>query len=97
VAEAVILAAVEGDETWKRNILHRLVVDGIAELAAPGFYTIPSYPPAPPNLPEGCPLTGAPFPETGCRFHPRLFKTLHEQGVIPLPDGRCPLRNVCKI
>jgi hypothetical protein len=97
VSEGDIIGAVDADPTLARNILYRLSVDGIVEPLPGGLYQIPDYPPPAANLPEGCPLLGGPFPETGCRFHPRLFKTLYEQGVIPLPDGRCPLRNVCKI
>ena len=96
VAEAEVLATVAGDTTFNRNILNRLVLDGIVELAAPGFYAIPSYPPKTANLPEGCPLLGGPVP-SGCRFDSRLFKRLFNEGVLPLPGGRCPLRNVCKI
>lgn len=97
VGEADILAAVGSDPLFARNVLTRLVVEGLAELAGPGRYTIPSYPPKAPDLPVGCPLLGGPFPETGCRFHPRLFQTLFQQSVIPLPGGRCPLRTVCKL
>ena len=96
VPESEVLSAVAGDATFKRNILNRLVLDGIAELAAPGLYTIPSFPPAPANLPPDCPLQGGPVP-TGCRFHPKLFGTLYKQGVLPLPGGRCPLRSACAV
>jgi hypothetical protein len=94
--EAEIFAAMGGDSLFTRNVLHRLAVEGLAELAGPNRYTIPDYPPKAADLPVGCPLLGGPFPET-CRFHPKLFRTLLEQGVIPLPGGRCPLRNICKL
>jgi len=48
------------------------------------------------DLPEGCPLDGWPFPETGCRFHRRIFERLTAEGVLP-PGGPCPLRGVCKL
>jgi hypothetical protein len=47
-------------------------------------------------LPDGCPLDGWPFPETGCRFHRRLFERLTAEGVLPA-GGPCPLRGVCKL
>jgi len=48
------------------------------------------------GLPDGCPLTGAPFP-AGCRFHRRLFARLANEGVLPMPNGGCPLRLVCRL
>jgi len=95
VAEADIIAAVGVDKIYCRNILCRLAVDGIAEALPGGRYQIPDYPPRPVDLPDQCPIqAGGPVP-TGCRFHPKLFRTLYAQGVIPLPGGRCPLRSVC--
>jgi hypothetical protein len=47
-------------------------------------------------LPAGCPLDGWPFPETGCRFHRRIFERLTAEGVLPA-GGPCPLRRVCKL
>lgn len=97
VDESGILAAVGGDEVFCRNILHRLAVEGLAEYQGGGLYDIPSWIPKAPDLPKGCPLTGAPFPETGCKFHPRLFARLKAEGVLPLPGGRCPVRLACKL
>jgi hypothetical protein len=97
VPEADIIGAVDAEPILARNILYRLSVDGIVEPLPGGFFQIPDFPPAPANLPEGCPLTGAAFPETGCRFHRKLFNTLWKQGALPLPNGGCPLRAVCKL
>lgn len=49
------------------------------------------------DLPDQCPLrTGGPVPAE-CRFHPKLFKRLLAEGALPMPDGSCPLRAVCKL
>jgi len=48
------------------------------------------------ELPPGCPLCGGPVP-TGCRFNPRLFSRMIREGVLPMPDGSCPIRRVCKM
>jgi hypothetical protein len=48
------------------------------------------------GLPAGCPLDGSTFPETGCRFHRRLFARLVAEGALPT-GGPCPLRRVCKL
>jgi hypothetical protein len=94
--EAEIVTAMGGEPTLARNILHRLAVDGICEAMPGGRYQIPEYPPRPADLPRGCPLTGAPFPATGCRFHRRLFARLVAEGALPT-GGPCPLRRVCKL
>jgi hypothetical protein len=97
VAEADILAAVTGNETLCRNILARLAVDGIAEYLPGGLYQIPEYPPRPADLPDQCPLaTGGPVP-AGCRFEARLLPRMKAQGTLPMPNGGCPLRAVCKL
>jgi hypothetical protein len=49
------------------------------------------------GLPAGCPLDGWPFPETGCRFHPKLLARMMAEGTLPLPGGGCPLRRVCRL
>jgi len=94
--EFEILTAMGGDQLFTRNVLHRLTVEGLAELAGHGRYTIPSHPPAPANLPPDCPLQGGPVP-SGCRFEARLLARLIQEGALPLPGGRCPLRGVCKV
>lgn len=94
-AETAILAAVGGDETLTRNVLYRLAVEGVVESLRGGLYRVPDYPPAPPNLPERCPLRGGPVP-AGCRFEARLFKRMVAEGALPLPGGRCPVRHTCK-
>jgi hypothetical protein len=48
------------------------------------------------DLPGGCPLLGGKVPPE-CRFEPRFFKRMANEGVLPLPDGSCPLRRVCKL
>ncbi len=47
-----------------------------------------------PELPAECPLLGGPFP-VGCKFESRFFKRMVSEGTLPLPDGRCPLQNIC--
>jgi hypothetical protein len=97
VPEGDIIEAVGGEPTLARNILHRLAVDGIAEALPGGLYQIPDYPPRPADLFSACPLTGAPFPETGCAFEGRMLRRLLKTGALPLPGGRCPLRRLCKV
>jgi hypothetical protein len=48
-----------------------------------------------PKLPEACPLHGGPMPNA-CRFHPRFFKRMVAEGVLPTPEG-CPLLMICKL
>jgi hypothetical protein len=96
VPEAEIVTAIGGDSLLVRNVVRRLAVEGIAEALPGGLYGIPPWPPAAPDLPRGCPLTGAPFPATGCRFHRRLFARLVAEGALPT-GGPCPLRRVCKL
>jgi hypothetical protein len=92
-----ILEAVGGDPTLARNILRRLAVDGICEALPGGRFGIPGYPRPPADLPSGCPLTGAPFPETGCAFSEKMLRRLLQTGALPLPGGRCPLRRLCRV
>jgi hypothetical protein len=98
VPEADIIEAVGGEPTLARNILHRLALDGICEALPGGLFGILDYPPKPADLPHGCPLTGVPFPGTGCcAFEGRMLRRLLKTGALPLPGGRCPLRAVCKL
>ena len=46
------------------------------------------------DLPNRCPLLGGPVPN-GCRFESKFFKRMMTEGVLPLPDGCCPLRHIC--
>lgn len=95
--EAEVAEALGGDPVALRAILRRLVLDGIAELQGPGLYGIPPWPPAAPDLPSGCPLLGpGPHPD-GCRFDHRLLRRMIQEGTLPLPGGRCPLRQACKV
>lgn len=97
VAENEIISALGGDPIMARDILHRLAVDGIAEAMPGGRFGIPGYPRPPADLPSGCPLTGAPFPETGCAFDERMLRRLLQTGALPLPGGRCPIRRLCEV
>jgi hypothetical protein len=93
--EGEITEALGGDPLLSRNVLRRLAVEGVAEALPGGLYQIPPYPPRPADLPEGCPLLGGPVP-AGCRFEAKLLRRMMAEGALPLPGGRCPLRQVCK-
>ena len=94
--EAEILTALGGDEVYCRNILYRLAVDGIVEALPGRQFGIPEYPPRPADLPESCPLltSGGPVPG-GCPFDAKMLRRMIQEGALPLPGGRCPLRRRC--
>jgi hypothetical protein len=92
-----IIEGVDGTPGAIRAMLGRLLVVGLAEQTENLRYRLPPWPPRPVDLPSGCPLTGAAFPETGCRFHWKLFERLKAEKVLPLPNGGCPLRAVCGV
>ena len=48
-----------------------------------------------PNLPTGCPLRGGSVPKS-CRFDPRLFKRMVQEGAVVLGEP-CPILRVCNL
>lgn len=94
--ETAIIEAVGGDESAVRGALCRLAVEGIVELVQGGLYRIPDHQAKALYLPENCPLRGGPVP-SGCRFEPCFFRRMVKGGVLPYPNGDCPLIRVCKL
>lgn len=95
--EDEITGGAGGDPRIVGAILRRLVLGGIADLQAPGLYSIPPWPPRPADLPEKCPLkTGGATPD-GCAFDSQMLKRMVTTGALPLPGGSCPLRALCGV